>query len=1155
MKRVIALLLCLSFVLSFSNISVFAEGENYKFARIKVTANKKDYYETVIVDDDTLYMATESIAKYATYNTSKHKLFFMRRDQDDVNKAFKLAYYNESDNTIHVKLGMTWKTIKNVKCKVYQDSYYLPIHMVFPYLDSVVSTDKKSLIIESDRIALSDALYDYDHLDYYFNMSSEFADSALLATGLYLPSYLFDTSTKIFDWKALAGRLLGVSGNENDYLAAFESIVLDNKVYLKTISCNPNNMDEIYAIIDEDIALGKLLDNIREIDDFIGTTFEIGESSYEFLQFFKGFKDFKEYYDLVKLVYNYANMAEDHYDMIKTVYSKDVLKANNSFEKTEYKAGKKAALIYSNSFTAVSKAINDFTNSKKRDAALEGTIWDEMVDATGSVLKFELKLGYTEKVPLLPYYASIMNSSMSASTEYNMRMVDSKSSEDKMRLSEILYLLSSVKCYEVMLDVYDRYDDKSSVSYYQSQINKNNARLTLLYQAKNNTTVNYSDESKAIKKAIKSMSVKGLSEEEFKYKNLADWKWIIEPSVEADDIQPVRYGDYLYDKNGCHFNSLRAQVYDKLSIITEESDGNSNDEKYGLISYSGMKISSCNFDHIFFIDQYKDRFYVLGGEVSNKIINEHYEIDRKRQYDAPMEVQSYLRWIKDYNGLYECELGPIIDLNDKIVYNEPSAVIYTDKIKKVSKYIYEAISPDEYVVFVNNGRIVTEHIYEDAGCFSDGVIPLKLNGKWGYIDGNGKTILPFEFDSIRQPNVNDNIYDASNGYIVVKKDNQYAIFDVTGSLVINYGVFEEIRPVYEGMAWVKQDGKWGVIGLSQDVQGINVVAPKKTTTQIEATVSEKSGARLRQGPGTDYDVIGMISNNKKILVCGITDDWSYVKINKSYGWIKSDLIIKEIESVTLTSKPTKINYYVGDTLKTDGLKLKAKFVDKTEKEITSGFTCEPTQFSNAGTQTITVTYGDKKVTFDVNVSKAPSLPKLTNDNVADVLYVHLWFWSGLQNDYAARVDFDDKITSKKDDYLRFYRAIDYKTYNEYLNDVSKYIVIDRKEFKKSDYFIEKNNKLYFGFGDKGSVSFDLNSVKIKEYKDGAYYIYFDLYNSGNEYYETQILKVIVEDGRYKIYGCVDTITKPDSYATWAYENPEKINIYDWYEMYPTKKNN
>ena len=255
-----------------------------------------------------------------------------------------------------------------------------------------------------------------------------------------------------------------------------------------------------------------------------------------------------------------------------------------------------------------------------------------------------------------------------------------------------------------------------------------------------------------------------------------------------------------------------------------------------------------------------------------------------------MEVQSYLRWVKDYNGLYECELGPIIDLNDKVVYNEPSAVIYTDKIKKVSKYIYEAISPDEYVVFVNNGRIVTEHIYEDAGCFSDGVIPLKLNGKWGYIDGNGKTILPFEFDSIRQPNVNDNIYDASNGYIVVKKDNQYAIFDVTGSLVINYGVFEEIRPVYEGMAWVKQDGKWGVIGLSQDIQGVSIAAPKEATAEIEATVSDKNGVRLRCGPGTDYDVIGILSNKKKVTICGRSDDWTYIQVGSNYGWVKSSLL-------------------------------------------------------------------------------------------------------------------------------------------------------------------------------------------------------------------------------------------------------------------------
>ena len=895
MKRVIALLLCFSFVLSFSHISVFADGENYKFARIKVTANKKDYYETVIVDNGTLYMATESIAKYATYNTSKHKLFFMRRDQDDVDKAFKLAYYNESDNTFHVKLGMTWKTIKKVDCKVYQDSYYLPIHMIFPYLDSVVSTDKKSLIIDSDKIALSDALYDYNSLDYYFNMSNEFADNALLATGFYLPSYLFDTSTKIFNWDALGNRLLGANGSYNDYLAAFESLVIDNKAYLKAISSESNGKEEVYELLGDNIDLGKAFDNIREIDEFLDTTFEIGDNSFEFLQCFKGFKELQDYYDLVTLVYNYLNMAEDHYDMIGTVYSKEVLKANNSFEKKEYKAGKKAALIYSNSSTAVFHALQDFSNSQKRDASLEFTNWDELVDATGNILRKELKLGYTENVPLLSYYASIMNSSMSACTEYNMKMADSKPAENKMRLSEILYLLSSAKCYEVMLEVYDRYNDKSSVSYYQSQINKINARLILLYQAKDTseskdkTSLNYRDESKAIKKAIKSMYVKGVSEEDFKYKNLANWKWIVEPSVEADDIQPVLYDDYYVDDNGViHYNTWRLQAYDKISIIQKNN-------KYGLVAYNGMDICDTKFSHICYIVNGEKYYGLLGN--NNYIIKDHYQTEKMKGNVFFMEPSSTLYWISELEGLYDGDnYDPKISYNSKVKYTEPIAVPFVNQINKLSKDAFEVVGYDSYVL-VNNGKIITNQQYEAGGVYSDGVIPMKLNGKWGYLDQNGKQILPFDFDSIDESN-GRYAYNASNGYIVVKKENLYAVFDIDGNPVIDYGKFDEIRPVYEGMAWVKQDGKWGVIGLSQDIQGVSIAAPKETTSEIEATVSDKNGVRLRGGPGTDYDVIGMLSNNKKVTVCGRTDDWSCVKVGSNYGWVKSNLLGVDLPEIS-----------------------------------------------------------------------------------------------------------------------------------------------------------------------------------------------------------------------------------------------------------------
>ena len=36
--------------------------------------------------------------------------------------------------------------------------------------------------------------------------------------------------------------------------------------------------------------------------------------------------------------------------------------------------------------------------------------------------------------------------------------------------------------------------------------------------------------------------------------------------------------------------------------------------------------------------------------------------------------------------------------------------------------------------------------YEDAGLFVDGLAPVKQNGKWGYIDKTGKTVIPFQYD-------------------------------------------------------------------------------------------------------------------------------------------------------------------------------------------------------------------------------------------------------------------------------------------------------------------------------------------------------------------------------------------------------------------------
>ena len=75
-----------------------------------------------------------------------------------------------------------------------------------------------------------------------------------------------------------------------------------------------------------------------------------------------------------------------------------------------------------------------------------------------------------------------------------------------------------------------------------------------------------------------------------------------------------------------------------------------------------------------------------------------------------------------------------------------------------------------------------------------------------------------------------------------------------------------------------------------------------------------------------------------------------------------------MSSISVKTNPTKTNYFVGDTLNIAGLTLTATYNNGTTETITSGFTCSPTKLNIAGTQAVTVTYGGKTTTFNVNVT-------------------------------------------------------------------------------------------------------------------------------------------------------------------------------------------
>ena len=76
----------------------------------------------------------------------------------------------------------------------------------------------------------------------------------------------------------------------------------------------------------------------------------------------------------------------------------------------------------------------------------------------------------------------------------------------------------------------------------------------------------------------------------------------------------------------------------------------------------------------------------------------------------------------------------------------------------------------------------------------------------------------------------------------------------------------------------------------------------------------------------------------------------------------------DLTGISVHTLPTKLEYWVGENLDTAGLVLTATYEDSSTAEIKEGFQCTGFDPNTAGTQTITVSFGDFTTTFDVTVT-------------------------------------------------------------------------------------------------------------------------------------------------------------------------------------------
>lgn len=283
----------------------------------------------------------------------------------------------------------------------------------------------------------------------------------------------------------------------------------------------------------------------------------------------------------------------------------------------------------------------------------------------------------------------------------------------------------------------------------------------------------------------------------------AAYEWVLQPQIEADDIQPLSLCD------GMAYTSSHDQ-----SAMVYWKDG-----KAGIIDYAGQLLVSAAYDgavslsegergyvvkqgdafflyeggDCVFID-YNDLGLAEGDYTGFAYWSEVNQLCVQLSYDSsdiePVSQTSIVRadWWLD-GGTYRAEGGYGLADADTL-FVAPAmldAVDYTAIPEDPQNDAFALFDGETWTYYDTDGEVII------SGC-EPGWRQIEDVYRFVPLD----TLRPFHF---------------SEGLLCVGQDGAWGYCDHEGNMVVPC-VFEAARPVCNGLAWVRLDGLWGVIRIS-----------------------------------------------------------------------------------------------------------------------------------------------------------------------------------------------------------------------------------------------------------------------------------------------------------------------------------------------------
>ena len=154
-------------------------------------------------------------------------------------------------------------------------------------------------------------------------------------------------------------------------------------------------------------------------------------------------------------------------------------------------------------------------------------------------------------------------------------------------------------------------------------------------------------------------------------------------------------------------------------------------------------------------------------------------------------------------------------------------------------------------------------------------------------------------------------------------------------------------------------------------------------------------AKTTYTAGETFDPAGMVveatySNGAKAVATGysytpstaLTDGTTAVTIQYTEGGVtktaeQAITVVHRLESIAVTTQPTKTTYEYGDTFSGSGMVVTATYSDGATANVT-GYTTSPSALSAVGTQTITVSYTDGGITKTTTLTVTVERKTLTS---------------------------------------------------------------------------------------------------------------------------------------------------------------------------------